>query len=146
MPVALQRKKRKRMYPHHSACPPSLPSLIIETISLGLKSRLFHLFLFPQLCVPLPRPWKWKGKRRRRMSPYPILRLQPFETLMMCLFLLFSVVQRTCHVFFSWQLTIGDLVKANSRVCQLSSGLGRGGCSRTRHIYSIAPNLTGSDA
>ena len=48
--------------------------------------------------------------------------------------------------FFSWQLTIGDLVKANSRVCQLSSGLGRGGCSRTRHIYSIVPNLTGSDA
>ena len=48
--------------------------------------------------------------------------------------------------FFSWQLTICDLVKANSRVCQLSSGLGRGGCSRTRHIYSIVPNLTGSDA
>ena len=30
--------------------------------------------------------------------------------------------------------------------CPVSSGLGRGGCSRTRHIYSIVPNPTGSDA
>ena len=30
--------------------------------------------------------------------------------------------------------------------CPVSSGLGRGGCSGTRHIYSIVPNPTRSDA
>ena len=30
--------------------------------------------------------------------------------------------------------------------CPVSSGQGRGGCSKTRHIYSIVPNPTGSDA
>ena len=71
MPVALQRKKRKRMYPHHSACPPSLPSLIIETISLGLKSRLFHLFLFPPTVCPTTKALKMERKKEATYVSVP---------------------------------------------------------------------------
>ena len=81
------------------------------------------------------------------MSPSPILRLQPFETLMTCLFVLFSVFQRRSDVFFhgssqlvTWLQPIQECVN-----CPVSSGLGRGGCLRTRHIYSIVPNPTGSN-
>ena len=120
MPVALQRKKRKRMYPHHSACPPSLPSLIIETISLGLKSGLFHLFLFPPTVCHY---WglgngKEKGGDVCLRTPSCVSSsLRHSWCVSLFYFLFFNEAVRV----FLFLLTIGDLVTANSRVCQLSS-------------------------
>ena len=94
-------KEEEETYVSASQCVSPIPSILDnrDHFTRAQIRTLSFVFVSPN-CVPLLRPWKWKGKRRRRMSPYPILRLQLFETLMMCLFVLFSIFQRSCHAFF----------------------------------------------
>ena len=142
-------KEEEETYVSASQCVSPIPSILDnrDHFTRAQIQTLSFVFVSPN-CASLLRP-KGDGKEKGGdvcLRHSPILRLQLFETLMMCLFFFIFCCSTKLSCFFSWQLTICDLVKANSRVCQLSSGLGRGGCSRTRHIYSIVPNLTGSDA
>ena len=147
MPVALQRKKRKRMYPHHSACPPSLPSLIIEIISLGLKSGLFHLFLFPQT---VSHYWvlgngKEKGGDVCLRTPSCVSSsLRNSWCVSLDYFLFFIYFHSSNISSQNWWPGYRQFKSVSTVQCPVSSGLGRGGCSRTRHIYSIVPNPTTS--
>ena len=114
-------KEEEETYVSASQCvSPSLPSLIIETISLGLKSRLFHLFLFPPtLCLAKALKMERKKEATYVSVPHPASpALWDTHDVYLCFIFYFST---KLWWFFSWQLTIGDLVTANSRVCQLSS-------------------------
>ena len=142
-------KEEEETYVSASQCVSPIPSILDnrDHFTRAQIRTLSFVFVSPTVCPTVKALKMERKKEATHVSvPHPASpALWDTHAVSLCFVFYFSTKLwgsfYFCSQLVTWLKPIEECVN-----WPVSSGLGRGGCSRTRHIYSIVPNPTGSDA